>query len=379
MCRHDCWLPNRNDLRVWTGHGDLRPSAEGRHALRRRSPCTNPLAAGRRDRGCRRSGMPAVPRPPGDHDRHEAAAPFLPAARHRRPRSLPRAAGPAGADDPLRAAAQRQGPGPGAGTGDPGRRGARQPRGRGPGRPEARRPQGLHRHGAGDRLRRRRHRPVDAHQRPQQPVDPRRPVRDRHRGRRPARRRDGAEGRGALGHPLRRPAPRPARGAGGGDEADPGPRHPGDRRGGRQRRRHRVRLAADARHEPRTGRPRGLARHEDHPGRRRPSRLPGARRPRRRRRPARPRPAGPVALHHRPDGRCLPGQRHQGVLRPVRRLLRCRRLRGAVPQRLPDGLRRRLDPASEPGRPRKSVFAPTRPRSPSRCASWRRCPTAPAR
>ena len=47
----------------------------------------------------------------------------------------------------------------------------------------------------------------------------------------------------------------------------------------------------------------------------------------------------------------------EAVLRPVRRFRRCGRLRGAVPQRLPDGLRRRL------------VAAPdARSRSPSACS-----------
>ena len=45
------------------------------------------------------------------------------------------------------------------------------------------------------------------------------------------------------------------------------------------------------------------------------------------------------------DGRRLRGRRDQAVLRTVRRLLRSRSLRGAVPQRLPDGLRGRVDAA----------------------------------
>ena len=52
--------------------------------------------------------------------------------------------------------------------------------------------------------------------------------------------------------------------------------------------------------------------------------------------------AGPLALHHRQDGRRLRRRRHQAVLRPVRRFLRRRRLRGAIPQRVPHGLPRRL-------------------------------------
>ena len=69
-------------------------------------------------------------------------------------------------------------------------------------------------------------------------------------------------------------------------------------------------------------------------------------------------PAGPVALHHRADGRRLRRRRHQAVLRPVRRLLRSGRLRGAVPQRLPDGLRRRLVAASGQIDIAKRVFSP---------------------
>ncbi|SOR28173.1 protein of unknown function [Methylorubrum extorquens] len=167
---------------------------------------------------------------------------------------------------------------------------------------------------------------------------------------------------GPLGHPLHRPVAGPARGAPRRDEADPRSRHPRDRGRRGQRRRHRLRLAAHARHEPRTRRSRGLPRHEDHPRWRRPPGLPRPVRSQGRCR-AGVRPAGSVALHHRQDGRCLHGQRHQGVLRPVRRLLRLGRLRGAVPQRLPDGLRRRLDPASEPSRPGQDrVRPPTRPR-----------------
>ena len=90
-------------------------------------------------------------------------------------------------------------------------------------------------------------------------------------------------------------------------------------------------------------------------------------------------PAGPLALHHGQDGRCLHGRRHQAVLRPVRRLLRPRRLRGAVPQRLPDGLRRRLVAASDRRSPSPSGCSrPTRPRSRWRRRSSPPCPTAAA-
>ncbi len=87
-----------------------------------------------------------------------------------------------------------------------------------------------------------------------------------------------------------------------------------------------------------------------HPG------LPRARRRDARRTRRRPRrvPAGPVALHHRPHGRCLRGCRHQAVLRAVRRLLRSGRLRGSVPQFVPAGLRRGMVIAPEPGRYRQA-------------------------
>ena len=69
-------------------------------------------------------------------------------------------------------------------------------------------------------------------------------------------------------------------------------------------------------------------------------------------------PAGPLALHHRQNGRRLRGRRHQAILRSVRRFLRPGRLRGPVPQRLPDGLRRGMVVASDPGRHRQAgVFA----------------------
>jgi malyl-CoA/(S)-citramalyl-CoA lyase len=68
--------------------------------------------------------------------------------------------------------------------------------------------------------------------------------------------------------------------------------------------------------------------------------------------------AGPVALHLRQDGRRLRRPRHQAVLRPVRGDRRPGRLRAAVPQRLPDGLRRGLEPAPQPDRHRQAVFSP---------------------
>ena len=80
----------------------------------------------------------------------------------------------------------------------------------------------------------------------------------------------------------------------------------------------------------------------------------GARR--RRRAPSSSRTCGTtrVGTH----GRRLPRLRHQAVLRPVRRLLRPGRVRGAVPQRLPAGLRRRLDAASDADRHRQARVQP---------------------
>ena len=136
---------------------------------------------------------------------------------------------------------------------------------------------------------------------------------------------------------------------------------PRNGRGRQQRRRHRGGVPAHARHEPRTGGPRRLARDEDDAGRRRPPRLSRPCRPERAWRAPIERAAGSLALYDRAHGRRVRGQRHQAVLWPVRRLFRPRGLRNAVPQRLPDGLRRRLDPASQPDRDRQGgVFA--RPR-----------------
>ncbi len=118
-------------------------------------------------------------------------------------------------------------------------------------------------------------------------------------------------------------------------ETAPGRRQPrGDRR----------RLPAHAGHELRPGRPRRLAAHEDDARRRRPPRLPHDRGPGSEQpgRPARQRPAGPVALLDRAHGRRLHDARDPPVLRAVRRHQGHRRLRGAVPLRVPAGLRRRL-------------------------------------
>ena len=78
---------------------------------------------------------------------------------------------------------------------------------------------------------------------------------------------------GPVGHPLSRPAARPARSQAQRQEAHPHPCDPGDGRGRQQRRGDRSGLPAHARHEPRAGGSRRLARHEDDAGRRRPSRL----------------------------------------------------------------------------------------------------------
>ena len=137
-------------------------------------------------------------------------------------------------------------------------------------------------------------------------------------------------------------------------------------------------LAAHARHEPRPGRSRRLARDEDDAGRRRP---PGIHAcwPTRRGRAARPLQQD---LWHYTIARMVDACAAAGIkplLRPVRRLLRSRGLRGAVPQRFPDGLRRRLDAAPQPDRHRQAgFFARPRARSPSRKKFWRPCPTAPA-
>ena len=93
-----------------------------------------------------------------------------------------------------------------------GRHRARQPRGRGAGRPQGGRARGPgqgrqdHRQG--------RHAAVDARQLAGVAVGPRRPDDARHRDRRRARRDHGPQGRGPVGHPLRRPPARPAGGQG---------------------------------------------------------------------------------------------------------------------------------------------------------------------
>ena len=75
-------------------------------------------------------------------------------------------------------------------------------------------------------------------------------------------------------------------------------------------------------------------------------------------------PAGPVALHDRPHGRRLRDPRDPPLLRALRRHRRHAGLRGPVPQRLPDGLRRRLEPA-----PRARSRSPARSSAPTRPTS----------
>ena len=113
---------------------------------------------------------------------------------------------------------------------------------------------------------------------------------------------------------------------------------------------------------PRPGRPRRRPPDEDHPGRRRPPRLPRPRGPQPGPAGRAPHdlPAGPLALHDRPDGRRLRDARHLPLLRPVRRHRRRGRLRGPVPQRLPARLRRHLDAAPQADRDRQPGLQPQR-------------------
>ena len=174
-----------------------------------------------------------------------------------------------------------------------------------------------------------------------------------HRDRVRARRRDDPEGRRAVGHPLRRPAAGPARGprraverpilvhailetaqgvANVEEIATASPRMQGISLGPAD-------LAASRRMK--TTRVGG-----GHPGYR------VLADPRRQR--ASVLPAGPLALHDRPHGRRLRGRRHLPVLRPVRRHQGRRGLRGPVPRRLPDGLRRHLVAAPGADRDRQA-------------------------
>ena len=70
-------------------------------------------------------------------------------------------------------------------------------------------------------------------------------------------------------------------------------------------------------------------------------------------------PAGPVALHDRPDGRRVRDARDLPLLRPVRRHRRRGGLRGPVPQRVPARLRRHLDPAPQADRDRQPRLRPS--------------------
>ena len=73
-----------------------------------------------------------------------------------------------------------------------------------------------------------------------------------------------------------------------------------------------------------------------------------------------------VALHRRQDGRCLRLERARCVLRAVRRHPRRGGLRGAVPQRLPDGLHRRLVVGAGADRHRQEGVQPGREGGPVR-------------
>ena len=73
------------------------------------------------------------------------------------------------------------------------------------------------------------------------------------------------------------------------------------------------------------------------------------------------RPAGPLALHDRANGRRLRRPRDQAVLRAIRRFFRSRGLRIAVPQRLPAGLRGGLDAASRARSPLPRKCSPPIP------------------
>ena len=207
---------------------------------------------------------------------------------------------------------------------------------------------------------------VDPDQLARQPVGARRPHHPGPRDRRQARRDHGAEGAGRRGHPLRRPAARPARGQGRADRpilvhailetargvanveeiCGASPRMQGLSLGPAD-------LAADRRMKTTRvggGHPGYLVR-QDPPRERGVANLEAA---------ARDVPAGPLALHDRPDGRRLRDARHLPLLRPVRRHRRRGRVRGPVPQRLPARLRRHLEPAPQADRDRQPGLQPQR-------------------
>ena len=77
-------------------------------------------------------------------------------------------------------------------------------------------------------------------------------------------------------------------------------------------------------------------------------------------------PAGSLALHDRAHGRRLRRGRHLPLLRPVRGHQGRGRLRGPVPRRLPDGLRRHLVAAPGPDRDRQAGLLPRGRRGPVR-------------
>ena len=176
-----------------------------------------------------------------------------------------------------------------------------------------------------------------------------------------ARRDHGAQGRGPRGHPLRRSAAGPARGQGRASSRPilvhailetargvanveeicaASPRMQGLSLGPAD-------LAANRRMKTTRvggGHPGYVVRQD--PDRRRPGRATADV------------PAGPVALHDRPDGRRLRHVRGAAVLRAVRRHRRHGRLRGPVPQRLPARLRRRVEPAPGADRDRQAGVQP---------------------
>ena len=205
----------------------------------------------------------------------------------------------------------------------------------------------------------------------------------RHRDRRQARRHHGPQGRGPVGHPLRRPPARPARGQRRPEQADPRPRassrrpraSPTSTRSPRPRPRMQgmsfgpADLAASRRMK--TTRVGG-----GHPGyrRRSPTRTrenPDAPRP--------TRPAGPLALLDRAHGRRLHDERDPAVLRAVRRHQGRRRLRGAVPRRLPARLRRRVVAAPRADRHRQEGLLPRPGRGQVRQEGHRGDPRRPRR
>ena len=251
-----------------------------RPACVRTAPCLNPYAPAHRpwfraSFRTRTEKEPASEKPPR----------LRQAARDRRPDATARDSVQALADDPFPRLLEREDGGQGARYRADRRHPARQPRGRGAGRPQGGRASGARprRQGHGAR----RHPAVDTRQQPRVAVGTRGHHHARHRDRPQARRDDDPEGRGPVGHPLRRPAARPAGGARRPGAADPDPRDPRDRAGRGQPRGDRDGQPEDAGDELRTRRSRRLAADEDDASRRRSSRLPGDRGPGRDRIPRR--------------------------------------------------------------------------------------------